>query len=52
MFAAMIFAISTVAISQFGMFYWRAVLASVAAQPISESVLAAVSAENRSIARR
>jgi hypothetical protein len=47
MFAAMIFAISTVAISQFGMYYWRAVLASVASQPISESVLAAVSAENR-----
>jgi hypothetical protein len=47
MFAAMLFAISTVAISQFGMYYWRAVLASVASQPISESVLAAVSAENR-----
>lgn len=47
MFAAMLFAISTVAISQFGMYYWRAVLASVASQPVSESVLAAVSAENR-----
>ena len=47
MFAAMLFAISTVAIAQFGMYYWRAVLASVASQPISESVLAAVSAENR-----
>ena len=47
MFAAMIFAISTVAISQFGMYYWRAVLASVASQPVSESVLAAASAENR-----
>lgn len=47
MFAAMLFAISTVAISQFGMYYWRAVLASVASQPVSESLLAAVSAENR-----
>jgi hypothetical protein len=47
MFAAMLFAISTVAITQFGMYYWRAVLASVAAQPVSESVLAAISAENR-----
>jgi hypothetical protein len=47
MFAAMLFAISTVAITQFGMYYWRAVLASVASQPVSESVLAAISAENR-----
>ena len=47
MFAAMLFAISTVAVTQFAMYYWRAVLSSVASQPISESVLAAVSAENR-----
>jgi hypothetical protein len=47
MFAAMLFAISTVAIAQFGVYYWRAVLASVASQPVSESVLAAISAENR-----
>ena len=47
MFAAMLFAISTVAVTQFGMYYWRAVLASVASQPVSESVLAAISAENR-----
>jgi hypothetical protein len=47
MFAAMLFAISTVAMSQFGMYYWRAVLASVAAQPVSESILAAAAAENR-----
>jgi hypothetical protein len=43
----MLFAISAVAITQFGMYYWRAVLASVASQPVSESVLAAISAENR-----
>ena len=47
MFAAMLFAISAVAITQFGMYYWRAVLASVASQPVSESVLAVISAENR-----
>jgi hypothetical protein len=47
MFAAMLFAISAVAISQFGIYYWRAVLASVASQPVSESVLAAISAEDR-----
>jgi len=47
MFAAMLFAISAVAMTQFGMYYWRAVLASVASQPVSESVLAAISAENR-----
>lgn len=47
MFAAMLFAISAVAVTQFGMYYWRAVLASVASQPVSESVLAAISAENR-----
>ncbi len=43
----MLFAISTVALSQFGIYYWRAVMASVASQPISESVLSAVEAENR-----
>ena len=47
MFAIMLLAISTVAISQFGIYYWRAVLASIAAQPVSESVLSAVSAECR-----
>jgi hypothetical protein len=47
MFAALLISISTVAIAQFGMYYWRAVLASVASLPVSESVLAAISAENR-----
>jgi hypothetical protein len=49
MFAAMLFAISSVAVAQFGMYYWRAVLASVASQPVSESVIAAISAENRAL---
>ena len=43
MFAAMLFAISIVALSQFALYYWRAVLAAVAGQPVSESVLLAAS---------
>lgn len=41
MFAAMLLAISVVALSQFALYYWRAVLAGVAAQPVSDRVLAA-----------
>jgi len=41
MFAAMLLAISIVALSQFALYYWRAVLAGVAAQPVSDRVLAA-----------
>jgi len=41
MFAAMLFAISIVALAQFALYYWRAVLAAVAGQPVSESVFAA-----------
>lgn len=37
----MLLAISIVALSQFALYYWRAVLAGVAAQPVSERVLAA-----------
>jgi hypothetical protein len=46
MFAAMLFAISIVALFQFALFYWRAVLAGVAAQPVSDRVLAAASVED------
>jgi hypothetical protein len=49
MFAAMLFAISIVALSQFALYYWRAVLAAVAGQPVSENVLAAASIENRCV---
>lgn len=42
MFSAMLFAISFVALAQFALYYWRAVVAGVAAQPISQDVLAAV----------
>jgi hypothetical protein len=41
MFAAMLFAISIVALSQFAVYYWRAMLVGAAAQPVSERILAA-----------
>ncbi len=46
MFSAMLFTISIVALSQFALYYWRAVLAGVAAQPISDRVLAAAQVED------
>jgi hypothetical protein len=41
MFSAVLFAIAVVAMGQFGLYYWRAVLTGVAAQPISDRVLEA-----------
>jgi hypothetical protein len=46
MFAAMLFAISVVALSQFAIYYWRAMLAGAAAQPVSERTLAAAGVAN------
>ena len=46
MFAAMLFAISIVALSQFAAYYWRAMLAGVAAQPVSERIMAAAGVQN------
>jgi hypothetical protein len=46
MFPAMLFAISIVALSQFAIYYWRAVLAAVAGQPVSEHILAAARVAN------
>ncbi len=46
MFSAMLFAISIVALSQFAIYYWRAVLAAVAGQPVSEHILAAARVQN------
>jgi hypothetical protein len=46
MFSAMLFTFSIVALSQFALYYWRAVLAGVAAQPVSDRVLAAAHVEN------
>src|SRR2546430_17637074 len=36
MFSLMLLAISIIALSQFALYYWRAVLAGVAAQPVSD----------------
>jgi hypothetical protein len=41
MFSAMLFAIAIVALGQFGLYYWRAVIAGIASQPISSRVLEA-----------
>lgn len=46
MFSVMLFAISIVALAQFALYYWRAILAGVAAQPVSDRVLAAARVEN------
>lgn len=45
MFSAMLFTIAIVALAQFALYYWRAVLCGVAAQPISNRVLDAVQVE-------
>jgi hypothetical protein len=47
MFAAILLSVSVVALTQFALYYWRAVLASVAGQPVSEGVLAAARVDNR-----
>lgn len=49
MFSAMLFAISLVALAQFGLYYWRAVLTGVASQPISRDVLEAAQVEERNL---
>src|SRR5438445_13879636 len=46
MFSAMLLTISIVALSQFAIYYWRAVLARVEAQPVSDRVLVAAQVEN------
>lgn len=45
MFAIMIFLIAIMALLQFAVYYWRAVLAGVASQPVSERVLEAAHLE-------
>lgn len=49
MFSAMLFAISIVALSQFALYYWRAIVAGEAAQPISSDVLEAIQVEERDL---
>jgi len=46
MFATMLFTISIVALAQFGLYYWRAVVSGVASQPVSDRVLLAARVEN------
>ncbi|HEX4545784.1 MAG TPA: hypothetical protein VH110_05450, partial [Candidatus Acidoferrum sp.] len=52
MFSAMLFSISIVALTQFAVYYWRAVLAGVAAQPVSDRVLAAAQVEDGRLTSR
>ena len=52
MFSFMLFAISIVALSQFAVYYWRAVLSGVAAQPVSDRVLSAARVENGRVSGR
>ena len=52
MFAYMLFAISIVALSQFALYYWRAVVSGVAAQPVSDRVLSAARVENGRVSGR
>ena len=49
MFSVLILAISIVALTQFGAFYWRAVIVGIAAQPVSEQVLAAANVDTRTL---
>ena len=46
MFAAMLFAISIVALTQFAAYYWRSMLAGAAAQPVSDRILTAAGVQN------
>jgi hypothetical protein len=39
MFAAMLFAISIVALAQFAVYYWRAILAGAAVKPVARAIL-------------
>lgn len=49
MFGAMLLTISIVALAQFALYYWRAVIGGVAAQPISETVLAAAGLDGQTL---
>jgi hypothetical protein len=47
MLSAMLFSIATVALCQFALYYWRAVLTGVASQPISSRILEAANVEEQ-----
>ena len=46
MIAALILSVSIVALCRFGLYYWRALLAGVAAQPVFDGILEAARVEN------
>lgn len=50
MVSAILLAFSVVALGQFALYYWRAVLAGVAARPVSDHVLAAAHVKERVVA--
>jgi hypothetical protein len=50
MFAALILAMSIVALFQFALYYWRAILAGASAQPVSEEVRTAARIDRVGIA--
>jgi hypothetical protein len=52
MLAAIFFSISIVAFGQFAIFYWRAVLSGVAAQPVSARVLDSAGIEGGHVSAR
>jgi hypothetical protein len=45
MFSALLLTLAVIGVSQFAVYYWRAVVAGVAAQPVSERLLAAARVE-------
>jgi len=52
MVAVIIFAFSALALGQFGMYYWRATISSVASQAISERIRVAAGIANATIGAR
>ncbi len=52
MVAAILFAISGAALAQFALYYWRSVVAGVAAQPVSDKVRAAAGVDGASVGAR
>jgi len=49
MFSAMLFSIAMVALFQFALYYWRAVLTGVASQPIAGRILEAANVEEQQL---
>jgi hypothetical protein len=49
MFSAMLLAISIAALTQFALYYWRAILSGVAAQPVPDEIFRAVRVEESSL---